>query len=108
LDSEGSIRLRVQTTVMASEVSSDYEGETHSDTSSGERAHRRHHQSGRHLRDEPNTLTELQAYPLAVSCFQHLACYEFCQRVANIRVHHELVVIDIFVPYNPKQEISIN
>jgi len=75
---------------MALGISSDYEGDTHSDTSSGERAHRRHHQSGRHLRDEPNTLTELQACPLAMSCFQHLACYEFCQRVANVRVHHEL------------------
>jgi len=90
LDSEGSIKLRVQTAVMASEFSSEYEEGTHSDTSSGERAHRRHHWSGRHLRDEPNTLTELQACPLAMSCFQHLACYEFCQRVANVRVHHEL------------------
>ena len=91
LDSEGSKRkLRVHIAIMASGVSSYYEGETHSDTSSGERAHRRHHRSGRHLRDEPNTLTELQECPLAMSCFQHLACYEFCERVANVRVHHEL------------------
>jgi len=75
---------------MALEVSSEYEEETRSDTASGERAHRRHHQSGRHLRDEPNTLTELQACPLPMSCFQHLACYEFCQRVENVRVHHDL------------------
>jgi len=75
---------------MASEISSEYEEETHSDTASGERAHRRHHRSGKHLRDEPNTLTELQACPLAMSCFQHLACFEFFQRVANVRVHHEL------------------
>jgi len=93
LESEGSIKLRVQTTVMASEVSSEYQEETHSDTSSGERAHRRHHWSGRHLRDEPNTLAELQACPLPMSCFQHLACDEFCQRVANVRVHHELACI---------------
>jgi len=90
LDLEGSIKIRIQTAVMASENSSDYEGDTHSDTSSGERVHRRHHQSGRHLRDEPNTLIELQACPLAMSCFQHLACYEFCQRVSNVKVHHEL------------------
>ena len=75
---------------MASGISLDYEGDTHSDTSLGERTHRRHHRSGKHLRDEPNTLTELQACPLAMSCFQHLACYEFFQRVANVRVHHEL------------------
>ena len=75
---------------MASGISLDYEGDTHSDTSSGERAHRRHHRSRKHLKDEPNTLTELQACPLAMSCFQHLACYEFFQRVENVRVHHEL------------------
>jgi len=78
---------------MALEVSSEYEEETYSDTTPGEMAHRRHHRSGRHLRDEPNTLTELQACPLAMSCFQHLSCYEFCQRVANVRVHHELTCI---------------
>ena len=50
----------------------------------------RHHRSGKHARDEPNTLTELQACPLAMSFFQHLSCFEFCQRVANVRVHHEL------------------
>ena len=75
---------------MVSEVSSEYEVETHSDTASGEQAPRRHHRSGRHLRDEPNSLTELQACPLAMSYFQHLACFEFCQRVENVRVHHEL------------------
>ena len=78
---------------MASEVSSEYEVETHNDTSSGEQAPRRHHRSGKHVRDEPNTLTELQACPLAMSSFQQLACFEFCQRVSNVRVHHELAHI---------------
>jgi len=59
LESEGSIKLKVQTAVMASEVSSEYEEEAHSDTYLGEMAHRKHHWSGRQLRDEPNTLTEL-------------------------------------------------
>ena len=80
----------VHTAVMASEHSSEYEMETQSDSSSEEQAPRRHHKSGKHVRDEPNTLIELQACPLAMSCFQHLACFEFFQRVANVRVHHEL------------------
>ena len=88
--SKGNPNSTFKTVVMASEVSSEYEEETHNDTNSGERAHKRHHQSGKHLRDEPNTLTELQACLLSMSCFQHLACFEFCQRVANGRVHHEL------------------
>jgi len=75
---------------MAYEGSLKYVVETHSDTASGKQAPRRHHRSGKHVREEPNTLTELQACPLAMSCFQHLACFEFCQRVANVRVYHEL------------------
>jgi len=75
---------------MASEDSLEYEVETQSDTASEEQAPWRHHKSGKHVRDEPNTLTELQACPLAMSCFQHLSCFEFCQRVANVQVHHEL------------------
>jgi len=70
-------KFRVQTAVMASETSSDYERETHSDIASGEQAPRRP-RSGRHVRDEPNTLIELQACPLAMSCFQHLASFKFC------------------------------
>src|ERR1700728_3070633 len=64
-----------------------------SDSSSEEHAPRRHHKSGKHVRDEPTTLTELQACPLAMSCFQHLSCFEFFQRVENVRVHHELVCL---------------
>ena len=78
---------------MASEVSLEYEVETHSDIASGEQAPRRHHPSGKHVIDDPNTLTELQACPLAMSCFRHLVCFEFCQRVASVRVHHELARI---------------
>jgi len=44
---------------MAFEGSSEYEVETHNDTALGEQAPRRHHRSGKHVRDEPNTLTEL-------------------------------------------------
>jgi len=34
MDSKGNIKIRVQKAVMASKVSLDYEGKTHSDTSS--------------------------------------------------------------------------
>jgi len=56
---------------MASEHSSDYEVETQSDSPLEEQAPRRPHKSGRHVREEPITLTELQAYPLAMQCFHH-------------------------------------
>jgi len=75
---------------MASEHASDYEMETQSDSSLEEQAPRRPHKSGRHVREESITLTELQAYPLAMSCFQCQSCFESCQKVASVQFHHEL------------------
>ena len=75
---------------MASEHSSDYEVESQSDSPLEEEAPRRPHKGGRHVREEPTTLTELQTCPLAMFCFQHQSCYEFCQKVASVQFHHEL------------------
>jgi len=46
--------------------------------------------SGQHKKIEPTSLTELQACPFAVSCFQHMACYQFCERLSHIQPHREL------------------
>ena len=75
---------------MASEHSSDYEVETQSDSPLEEQAPRRPHKSGRHVREEPIVLTELQVCPLAMQCFQQQSCYEFCQKVASVQFHHDL------------------
>jgi len=70
--------------------SSDYEVETESDSPMEEHAPQRPHRGDRHIREEPTTLTELQACPLAMFCFQHQSCYEFCEKVAYIQFHREL------------------
>ena len=75
---------------MSSGHSFDYEVETQSDSPMDGHAPQRPHKGGRHVREEPTTLAELQAYPLAVSCFQFQSCYEFCEKVATVQVHHEL------------------
>ena len=75
---------------MASNPSSDYEVETQSDSPTEGHAPRRPHKASRHIREEPTTLTELHACPLAISCFQQQSCYEFCEKVSNIQFHHEL------------------
>ena len=67
--------------------------ETQSDSPLEEQAPRRPHKSGRHVREEPITITELQAYPLAMSCFQHQSRYEFSQKVASVQFHLELAHI---------------
>ena len=74
---------------MASDPSYDYEEETHSDSPTEGHAPRRPHRGGKHIREEPTTLAELQACPLAISRFQHQSCYEFCEKVASIQFHHE-------------------
>ena len=75
---------------MASDPSYDYEEETHSDSPTEVHAPRRPHRGGKHIREEPTTLSELQACPIVTSCFQHQSCYEFCEKVASIQFHHEL------------------
>jgi len=45
---------------------------------------------GHHKREEPTSLAELQACPLAVTCFQYMSCYQFCERLAQIQHHREL------------------
>ena len=55
-----------------------------------QRRPRRGGKGGHHKREEPTSLTELQACPLAVSCFQHMACYQFCERLSHIQHHRGL------------------
>ena len=81
---------------MASDPSYDYEEETQSDSPTKGHAPRRPHRGGRHIREEPTTLAELQACPLAIVCFQHQSCYEFCEKVTNIQFHHELAHLFVF------------
>jgi len=57
-----------------------------SDSTTELHAPRRSHKSGRHVREEPTSLAELQACPLAMTGFQQQYCYQFCEMVA--RVHH--------------------
>ena len=59
------------------ETDSPYErdGETVSDYSQEIHAPRKPHKGGKHIREEPTTLTELLACPLVVACFKHQSCY---------------------------------
>lgn len=91
---------------MASEHSSEYEVETQSDSPLEEQAPQRPHKGGRHVREEPNTLTELQTCPLAMQCFQHHSCYEFCQKVASVQFHHELARLFVLHLHGDKATLA--
>ncbi len=45
---------------------------------------------GQHRRQEPTSLAELQACPLAMNGFRYMSCFQFCERLAQIQHHREL------------------
>jgi len=61
-----------------------------SDSSREIHAPRRSHKSGKHNWEEPTSLAELLACPLAITCFQYQSCYQFCDMVERVKYHHEL------------------
>ena len=69
---------------MELDSSYDRDEETHSDSQTELHAPRRPHKSGKHVREEPTSLAELQACPLAITCFQEKSCYQFCEMVARV------------------------
>ena len=52
------------------------------------------------MREEPTSLAELQACPLAISCFQQQSCYQFCEMVARVHHHHELARLFVLHLHN--------
>ena len=76
-----------------SETNSSYEKgyEQDSDSTIELNVPRRSHKSGRHVREEPTSLTQLQACPLAMACFQQHSCFHYCEMIAQIQHHQELV-----------------
>ena len=45
------------------------------------------HKGGKINRYELITPKELMASPLTVSCFKHVGCFEFCEKVQQIQYH---------------------
>jgi len=76
---------------MTRNIESSCEEETLSD-SSGERnvQPRRPHKGGKIIREEPISMNELLACPLATTCFRYQSCFEFCEMVERVKYHHEL------------------
>lgn len=70
---------------MARENDSSYEQETQSD-SSGDRnlQPRRLHKGGKIIREDPISIYELLACPLATTCFRYQSCFEFCEMVERV------------------------
>lgn len=76
-----------------SEMDSVYEQEYDSDSAAEGNVPRRSHKSGKggkHLREEPTSLDQLQACPLEMDCFQHQSFFQYCEMISQTQHHHEL------------------
>lgn len=67
---------------------------------------RRPHKGGKIIRIEPTNLRELEASPLAVSCFRHVGCYEFCEKVERVQHHLELTRLFILNLHNNRVTLT--
>jgi len=73
-----------------SETESVYEQEYDSDSTlevNVPNVPRRYHKSGKsgqHVREEPTSLAQLQACPLAMDCFQRQSCFQYCEMTSQI------------------------
>ena len=45
---------------------------------------------GKHLREEPTSLAQLQACTLAMDCFRFQSCFRFCEMISQTQLHREL------------------
>ena len=71
----------------------DYKEEEHSDDEFEEDEivqQIRPHKGGRIFRVEPTNLRELEASPLAMSCFIYVRCYYFFEKVKIVQHHPQL------------------
>lgn len=84
------------------ETDSDYEREEETFNDSSQEAHvpRKPHKGGRIIREEPTTLRELLACPLAITCFKNQSCYQFCEMVERVKYHHELARLFVLHLHN--------
>lgn len=56
-------------------------------------------------RYETSNTQELMSSPLAIKCFQHLGCFEFCELVQKVQYHLELTIL--FVTNLKKGQVTI-
>jgi len=80
--------------------------ETVSDSSQEVHALRKPHKGGKHIREEPTTLTELLACPLVVTCFKHQSFYQFCEMVERVKYQHELSRLFILHLHNGQVKLA--
>jgi len=76
---------------METSSESNFEEETLSDSSRERNVQpKKPHKGGKIIREEPISMSELLACPLATTCFKYQSCFEFCEMVERVKYHHEL------------------
>ena len=74
--------------IMETDTKTSYDRD--SDSTTKLHAPRRPRKGGKHVREEPTSLTQLKACPLSMACFREQSCYQYCEMIARIQHHQEL------------------
>ena len=90
---------------MESDTVYEREEEALSDSSREKHVQRKPHKGRKIITKEPISLRELLACPLAISCFRHHSCFDFCEMVERVKFHHELAML--FVTHKDNGQISL-
>ena len=65
-----------------------------------------YNKGGKVIRHEPTTTRDLMASPFTVSCFKHVGCFEFCEKVKRIQYHPMLTILFISNLHDKKVNLA--
>ena len=68
---------------------------------------RQGHKGGKINRFEPLNTIELMTYPLTVSFFQHVGCFDFCERVHQVQNHPKLTSLFIINLHEKQVNLTV-
>ena len=71
-----------------------------------EKEERRPHKGGRILIIEPPNTKELMASPMIVTCFKHVGCFDYCEKIQ--RVQYQLVLTRLLISNLHGNQVSLD
>ena len=66
------------------------EGEIHTSSDESQRPTKPKHKGGRANRFEPLYTIQITSSPMILSCFQDVGCYQFCEKIKQVKIHSDL------------------
>ena len=64
------------------------------------------HKGGKVNRFEPQSIVDITSSPLILSCFQNVGCFEFCEKVKQVKHHPELTRLFVLNLHNKQVNLA--